>query len=584
MTTTAAQALAALSDAEAVLLHGIELPSPSDGALGASLPGAVSSRGIGAARPETVDGEPVYDLSARQDIQGNVVPGFNKDHQQFLFLRFSAASSARQWLGRLAPRVASMDEVLAFRREFRTQRLRRGVRETGMTATWISIALSHPGIVALIGAERAESFGEQSFRQGLAERSTYLGDPTDPAHPGHRSKWVVGGPGNEADALVIVAADDPTDLVATVEEILRGANDHGITLLFEQRGDTLPAPLQGHEHFGFKDGISQPAIRGALSRNPGDLINPRYLADTDPHAKLFAKPGQPLIWPGQILLGEPRQDPLDPSLPADPATNFPAWARRGSYLVCRRLRQDVMAFWEFAAALATDSGMTPVQAAAQLVGRWPSGAPVLRSPGSDDLALAGDEFANNHFLFDDATRPSVMAPLPGYAGDRHPAAVADILGRVCPHAAHIRKMNPRDSATDFGAPADTLLRLMVRRGIPFGEPLAGVADPAAELIAAERGLMFVAYASTIEDQFEFVSRRWANSPVQPNLGGQDPIIGQRNRAGLRTRVLELTAADGTPRTIELETEWVTATGGGYFFAPPISAISGISGILAGAGE
>ena len=40
--------------------------------------------------------------------------------------------------------------------------------------------------------------------------------------------------------------------------------------------------------------------------------------------------------------------------------------------------------------------------------------------------------------------------------------------------------------------------------------------------------MFVAYVGSIEDQFEFVTRRWANSAVQPNVGGHDPIIGQRD--------------------------------------------------------
>jgi len=41
-----------------------------------------------------------------------------------------------------------------------------------------------------------------------------------------------------------------------------------------------------------------------------------------------------------------------------------------------------------------------------LVGRWPSGAPLMRAPAADDPALAGDEWANNHFIYDDDTRPS----------------------------------------------------------------------------------------------------------------------------------------------------------------------------------
>jgi Dyp-type peroxidase family len=289
-------------------------------------------------------------------------------------------------------------------------------------------------------------------------------------------------------------------------------------------------------------------------------LTPRYLAASAPHARLFGKPGQPLLWPGQILLGEPRQDTQDLYKPAAAAKNFPAWARRGSYLVCRRLRQDVPAFWQFVIDHA--GALEPVAFAAQLVGRWPSGAPLAR--GGDDPALAGDEFANNHFLFEDPTRPSGLAPLAGYAGDGYPAANPG----ACPAFAHIRKVNPRDGGTDFGTPADTLLRLMLRRGIPFGPPLAGVADPAPALVRRERGLMFIGFAATIEDQFEFVMRRWVNSGLHPRFGGHDPLIGRSARGRF---------IDHPSGRIALDAEWVRPTGGGYFFAPPVSAVADVLG-------
>jgi Dyp-type peroxidase family len=562
--------LAALADVETTLLHRIEIGAGSGGATrrASAIGGAPALR---AAAAPAID-EPVYDLTATDDIQGNVVPGFNKDHQRFLFLRFERAESARDWVRWLAPRLSTMTEVLNFRREFRAERLRLGVRQPPMTATWTSLAFSHAGLAMLLGPTDADGFGDESFRQGLSARSTYLGDPTDPGDRGHRGNWVVGGPDNEADALVTIAADDPGDLAAAVAELVEAAAASGVVVLFDQRGETLPGNLTGHEHFGFKDGVSQPGVRGGTSSAAADRLAPRYLAEGDPHADLFAKPGQALVWPGQFLLGEPRQDPMDPAAGAPPATTFPDWAKRGSYVVCRRLHQDVPAFWEFAASVADALGTSPVHAASMLVGRWPSGAPLMRSPGADDPALAGDEFANNHFLFDDDTRPSVMEPIEGYDGDHHAAALGDVFGRVCPHAAHIRRMNPRDSGTDFGAPADTLLRLMLRRGIPYGEPIAGVTEPSDELVDADRGLMFVAYMSSIEDQFEFVTRRWANSPVQPNVAGHDPIIGQHGRGDDRNRTVTLPTPDGGFVTLPLEHEWVVPTGGGYFFAPPISAV------------
>lgn len=543
---------------EPQLPHGILTPALG-GDPAAELPGAPA--------------EPIYDPKKRGNIQGNTIPGFNKDHQHFLFYRIRKVDRAKRWLKWIAPLITSMEEVLAFVRALRAARRKLGF-EPPMCAAWVNIAFSHHAIEVLAGAADAAAFGEQSFRQGLSERSTYLGDATKSSHQGHRSKWVVGGPKNEADIMVIVAADDPEDLVNLVDMIKRRADDATLKLIFEQRGDTLPGRLRGHEHFGFKDGVSQPGVRGKVSTAPGDYITPRFIDHADPRAQYFAKPGQLLIWPGEFLLGEPRQhtEHLFNSAPA--AANFPHWAALGSYLVCRRLRQDVLAFWKFAIGAAGLLGLPSQKFASMLVGRWPSGAPIMRTPGADNSALAGDEWANNHFIFNDNTLASMLRPIPGYGGDPFPQAAQDMLGNVCPHFAHIRKTNPRDMATDLGKPHDTMLRMILRRGIPFGPPIVGIKKPPSRLIKQERGLMFICYGSTIEDQFELLTRRWANSPIQPNPGGHDPIIGQRDERGARTRFIDFPTTSGA-RRIRLKDEWVIPTGGGYFFAPPIEAIAGV---------
>jgi Dyp-type peroxidase family len=520
--------------------------------------------------------EPVYDAKKRATVQGNTIPGFNKDHQHFLFFRLGTRSRTKQWLRWITPLITSMEEVLAFVRAHRALRLRLGVKEPPMCAAWVNIAFSFRAVEVLAGKADAAAFGDQSFRQGLGARSTYLGDPTNRTHQGHTSHWVVGGPRREPDILVIVAADDPEDLVTLADAVKHRAADSGLRLLFEQRGDTLPGTLRGHEHFGFKDGVSQPGVRGKVSTAPGDFITPRYIDPADPRARFFAKPGQLLVWPGQFLLGEPRQhtEHLYNSAPA--ATNFPRWAALGSYLVCRRLRQDVPAFWKFAIGAASALGMPAQRFASLLVGRWPSGAPIMRTPAADNAVLAGDLWANNHFIFDDNTRASTLRPIPGYGGDAFPQAAADLLGAVCPHFAHIRKTNPRDSATDLGKPHDSMLRMILRRGIPFGAPVVGVKRPPPRLLRQQRGLMFICYGSTIEDQFELLTRRWANSPIQPNFGGHDPIIGQSDRYGARQRFIHVPTSAGT-RRIKIKDEWVIPTGGGYFFAPPIEAITGVLG-------
>lgn len=88
--------------------------------------------------------------------------------------------------------------------------------------------------------------------------------------------------------------------------------------------------------------------------------------------------------------------------------------------------------------------------------------------------------------------------------------------------------------------------------------------------------MFLSYGGTIEDQFEFLTRRWANSAIQPNFGGHDPIIGQRDERGERVRFVDLPTSSGTVRVTH-RGEWVTPTGGGYFFAPPIEALVNVLG-------
>jgi hypothetical protein len=92
--------------------------------------------------------------------------------------------------------------------------------------------------------------------------------------------------------------------------------------------------------------------------------------------------------------------------------------------------------------------------------------------------------------------------------------------------------------------------------------------------------MFLCYNANIEDQFEFLTRRWCNSPIQPNEGGHDPVIGQRDARGDRTRVIDVPTSDG-PVRVSLDRDWVIPTGGGYFFSPPIGALTTVLGEAAG---
>jgi hypothetical protein len=100
-------------------------------------------------RPSAED-EPVYDVKKRASIQGNIIPGFLKDHQHFLFLRLGNLRRAKQWLRWVAPMLTSLEEALAFVRVHRALRLRLGVTEPATSATWVNLAFSHRAIEQLV--------------------------------------------------------------------------------------------------------------------------------------------------------------------------------------------------------------------------------------------------------------------------------------------------------------------------------------------------------------------------------------------------------------------------------------------------
>jgi Dyp-type peroxidase family len=525
--------------------------------------------------------EPIVDVG---DVQGNIVPGFNKPMQCFTAYRFGDAAGAKAWLRAIEPYIATAEEVLAFRRLFRQRRDRHGGRmPTTLADTNTNVAFSFAALQKLVG-NAAETFTDVAFREGLQNRSPLLGEPTDPKNEGAPRNWIVGGPDNLADALVITGSDRDTLLEERTKAIDDLANVHGLTKIYQELG-SVRNDLRGHEMFGFDDGVSQPAARGRISASPDEYLTARYITEAGGiEGLLYALPGQDLVWTGEFLFGYPAQGP-DPLIAGPIRTGCPDWAKNGSYLAFNRFRQDVRLFWTFmkdeAAKLAAEQGFAGLEAerlAALLVGRWMSGAPVSRSPQTDNPDLGGDQYANNHFFYGVDTHVAPLIDIHGYKGDHYPNAQADPIGLTCPLASHIRKVNTRDVANDQGGHNATYTARVLRRGIPFGKPLA---DPfGKDPDKGNRGLLFVSFQTSLVEQYELLRGTWMGDNLAPRMpGGDDLIVGMNGRPGeRRERKCTLFGTGGASTTVSTGPEggeWVIPTGGGYFFAPSLSAIRGV---------
>jgi len=490
-----------------------------------------------------------------EDIQGHVFPGFGTSHSVVVALRLQQPAEGRAALAELLPDITPMEESLGERR-------RRG------DAAFHSLPRpmqQKPSLAISIAATALRSWGvdtsgfDPSFHAGMRADAAELGD-----HIGHDSvptDWTFDtGEDDRVDVLLVAGHSE--------RALLEQAVQHWLSLLAPHLSPVLVE--YGHrrsrdkEFFGFNDGISQPAMRGVTP--DGGHVSRRLIASDDPRADLYAKPGQLLIWPGSFLFGYPRQT----SLPTQAGTPIPppaAWMRNGSYLVFRRLLQNVRAFREAISGmeqyLAQQGEQVPVGwVAARLVGRWPDGTPLTASPNRADPDISDNPLRINNFRFFASLSETPLADT-GHPPQNLPSVPADPLGFACPRVSHIRQVNPRDGISEIGQEHHPS-KLMLRRGISFGPEEEESPD-------ADRGLLFLSYQTSIVEQFKFVQVNWANATQRPTGDGRDPIIGQDGTLNTERRV-QIFAPSGRQLRCPFNGRWVVATGGGYFVTPSISGL------------
>ena len=508
------------------------------------------------------------------DIQGDILIGLPKKFQVFLFFTIeNAAEFKTRFRSALLDRVTTTAQVRSQMEAIAASK-KAGASEL-LPIFGFNVAFTSPGIVALIGSSAGM---DASFVAGAKAQATNpqpvsvvpgvgFNDPQDAS--GRLTTWK---PEYLEDGLVhgvmMFTGPQSAPVLARVENAL-AALGSSVSEVRREIGQVRPGLEAGHEHFGYLDGVSQPGVRGLT-------------AQTDPFTRPNeGLPGQELLWPGMFVFGyetpiEPTTAPATPIedefVPAPPLPLPPGldWMRNGSLMVFRRLNQKVPEFRAFSAAQGAALGVDPVLLEARMVGRWKSGAPLEITPLQDEPELAAKPDENNDFVFGN-----------------------DQFQRACPYAAHIRKVNPRDDAeapasgtTAANAHAAVLIRRIMRQGIAFG-PEVTRQEAVARATSEERGLLFVCYQTSINDQFEFVQTAWANNPgfifnkTRPGTGesvtvGLDPIIGQSQPGAGPARSSDEPVPNyptGNVRTtLNMPEPFVVPTGGSYGFVPSLTAL------------
>jgi Dyp-type peroxidase family len=428
-----------------------------------------------------------------------VVRGYRLPAAGYLFLRIDEAARARALLGDVISQVITAE------------------RWDVKPDSGINVAFSYEGLRALgVGEESLDGFPAE-FREGMASRKQLLGDlgDSDPAH------WEDCFRSGDAHVLVMISAKDMAALSERDQNIRElVARRGGASVVVTQLGSVLPT---GREHFGYADGFSQPAIAGSRFPDHPGAGAPSEKGDWRPIAA------------GEFILGYPDEQG---ALPAAPQPD--ELGRNGSYVVYRKLRQDVAAFRRQLAEAAELYPGGEAKLAAKLVGRWRDGTPLDSSPDREDAALVADKERNNAF---------------DYGGD--PA------GMKCPVGSHIRRMNPRLSMPFEGKLVNR--HRIIRRGITYGDLL----PEGAEDDGADRGVIFMTVQASLARQFEFVQAQWANTGNPFRLGDdQDPIIGPMDNDGPN----KMTIPGTPPFFFGPLSRVVTMRGGEYYFAPGINGL------------
>ncbi|THU91463.1 Dyp-type peroxidase [Dendrothele bispora CBS 962.96] len=491
------------------------------------------------------DGTALPDLD---NVQGDVYFMFPKRWQRFTFFKISNVAQFQKDLDTYRPKITNSSQTVKDLNEIHEK----GGADLDIVSS--GIAFTKAGLKTM-GIEH--QLGDPHFDQGsLYNEKKELGDQ-------RQYDSVFDGDGNNHGVILLTAGKQDTckAKMDEIQAIFKGS----ISVVTTYEGRVRPGD---GEHFGWRDGISQPALKGIA----------------------HSKPGQRIVNSGVTIMGYPG----DPVHDNNNAIARPEFTKDGSFMVFRKLEQNVLFLEDYVnknwlsipAEPTKDVTLTEEQRkklfAARMVGRFKSGVPLALSPYIEDTAYLDPEKINNF----DYTEPQ---------------------GR-CPFSAHVRKTAPRNLQPVVGKEYLDA-SMIVRAGIPYGDEISSqereewktYTDDQKENAVCPRGLLFVCYQSSIDNGFYRQTTGFANNDFFPLTGlvpqktGQDPILGgpkpvtgtsgttdifQEGEVTLdliNNHNEKYEVAGIAKKVVESATSFeqkffVTSRGGDYYFVPSISTV------------
>lgn len=462
-----------------------------------------------------------------EDVQGYVIRGYSKmKFSKFALLKVTNAKKAKKWINKISGSLTNASIV----------------SRDQLPKTCLNLAFAPKGLAKLgLSTKNINTFSPP-FKEGMVthHRSRLLGD-IDSSSPDH---WIWGGKnGPEPEILLLVFGKTEKNCKKYYTKLKKEFSKGGLEKVRNFDGQTLK---DNKEHFGFRDGISQPIIKGSGRTGPEfHCVNPgEFILGYKNNYNVYPDSPRIVCEQGDVNL-----------LPPTALTGEKDLGKNGTYFIVRQMQENVKDFWDFMNEKTKKDGKVneeeSIKLAARMIGRWPSGAPLTKYPNKDPIK-PGEVSDENDFL---------------YAED-------DSDGRKCPFGSHVRRMNPRDSFENDGEKESKKLsnrHRLIRRARSYGEPIIGT--PRVKKPKKPVGIYFNCFAADIGRQFEFLQYTWSNYPkIKQLYNDPDPIIGVLENPIKGNEQIFTIQDKEVNKTVKGIKRFIKIKGGAYFFFPSITTV------------